>query len=163
MLRKGDTVTLIVSTGPVKIPVAVISFVTLGIEKAKEQAAAMGLLVVEQTVDSEEPAGTVVAQNLDEGSQVYQGDTIVLSVSRGPVQPLIPPEPVRRWISFDLPQDGRDIVHMVVTVSGVKNFEQDVECAQGTISAQLTGSGVETVQVYYDQQLYDQYQVDFNE
>lgn len=162
-LKKGDNVTLVVSTGPEKTPVAVISFVTLSIDMAKKQAKQLGLDVVVKEVDSDEPAGIVVDQDLPENSQANKGDKITLSVSKGPAGTQAPSgDTVTKSVDFSLPQDGRETVHMVVLLDGESAYTGDVNCSQGTIPVELTGSGTGTVQVYYDGQLFETRTVDFN-
>lgn len=151
ILKKGDSVTLVISTGPEKTPVTVISFVNLSFEKAKQQAVTMGLSVTEKDVDSDEPAGTVVDQDIKDGAQAYKGDTITLSVSKGPAGTQPPSgEMVTLPTTFSLPQDGRETVHMKVLLNGESAFEGDVNCSRGEITVDLTGAGTGTVQVYYD-------------
>jgi serine/threonine-protein kinase len=169
-LKQGDSVTLYVSLGPVKVPVTVISFVSQTIETAKEQAKALGLIVHEIDVDSDQPAGIVVKQDVDQGTQLYQGDSITLSVSKGPtntpppVQDPVPSGPMhQKNVSFPLPQDGRDMVDMVVLVEDQTAYDGSVDCSLGEIPVDLWGSGTQTVRVYYDGLLYGQYTVNFDE
>lgn len=162
-LKKGDSVTLVISTGPEKTPVTVISFITLTIDKAKEQAAALGLKVTVKEVDSDEAAGTVVDQDIAAKTQTYAGETITLSVSKGPAGTQTPSgNTVTKSVTFALPQDGRETVYMKVLLNGESQFDGNVDCSQGTIPLDLTGSGTETVQVYYDGVPYEQYQVNFD-
>ncbi|BAK99516.1 serine/threonine protein kinase PrkC [Oscillibacter valericigenes Sjm18-20] len=162
-LKKGDSVTLVISTGPEKTPVTVISFITLTIDKAKEQAAALGLKVTVKEVDSDEAAGTVVDQDIAAKTQTYAGETITLSVSKGPASTQTPSgNTVTKSVTFALPQDGRETVYMVVLLNGESQFDGNVDCSQGTIPLDLTGSGTGTVQVYYDGQLSETRMVDFN-
>jgi serine/threonine-protein kinase len=162
-LEKGGSVMLVVSTGPEKIPVVVIPFITLTIDQAKEQAKTLGLEVVEKDVDSDEPAGTVVDQDIAENTRVYEGTKITLSVSKGPADTQTPSgDMVTKSVTFSLPQDGRETVHMVVLLNGESAYEGDVDCSQGTIPMDLIGSGTETVQVYYDNELFETRAVNFD-
>lgn len=163
-LKKGDTVTLVVSKTPDKTPVTVPMFTTLPIDQAKELAKGMGLVVSEKQVDSTEPAGTVVDQDLPLNSQAYKGDTITLSVSNGPTggQNSGGNTVHNRSERFSLPQDGRETVHMVILLNGQSQFEGDENCSQGTIDVNVEGSGTGTVQVYYDGVLFETRTVDFN-
>ncbi|KAF5066532.1 Serine/threonine-protein kinase PrkC [anaerobic digester metagenome] len=163
-LKKGDTVTLIISTGPNKTPVTVISFLSLPIDKAKEQATAMGLKVTQKDVESGEAAGTVIDQDIPANSKAYVGDTITLSVSKGPADTQSPGNGavVTKPATFSLPQDGRETVHMVVLVNGVSNYEGNVNCSDGSATVDVSGTGIGSVQVYYDGVLFETRQVDFN-
>ncbi|MFF9197143.1 Stk1 family PASTA domain-containing Ser/Thr kinase [Streptomyces sp. NPDC014779] len=51
---------------------------------AELQKAGLKVVVATERVNSPEPAGTVAAQSLAEGSRAAQGDTITLTVSKGP-------------------------------------------------------------------------------
>ncbi|MEU7030217.1 Stk1 family PASTA domain-containing Ser/Thr kinase [Streptomyces sp. NPDC046275] len=51
---------------------------------AELQEAGLKVVVATERVNSPEPAGTVAAQSLAEGSRAAQGDTITLTVSKGP-------------------------------------------------------------------------------
>ena len=162
-LKKGDTVTLVISTGLEKTPVTVPMFTTLSIDKARELAKGTGLAVKEKQVDSTEPAGTVVDQDLPLNSQANKGDTITLSVSNGAANTQPPSgNTVTKSVTFSLPQDGRGTVHMVVLLNGESQYDGNVDCSQGTIPLELTGSGTGTVQVYYDGVLFETRTVDFN-
>ncbi|MET0015834.1 Stk1 family PASTA domain-containing Ser/Thr kinase [Oscillibacter sp.] len=162
-LKKGDSVTLVISTGPEKTPITVISFVNVSFDVAKKQAETMGLKVTEKDVDSDEPAGTVVDQDIKNGTQAYVGDPITLSVSKGPAGTQNPGgNTVAKSVTFSLPQDGRETVHMVVLLNGQSAYEGNVNCSQGTIPLDLYGSGSGTVQVYYDDELFETRTVDFN-
>lgn len=161
-LKKGDTVTLVVSKGPEKEPVTVPSFLTLPIEKVKGQITTLGLVVSVNEVESNEPAGTVIDQSIPEGTQVNKGDTIVLTVSKGSAQ-TAPSENVTISETFALPQDGRESVHVVVTLNGQQQHEGSANCSDGSIAVELTGTGTGNVEVYYDGQLAERRTVDFNE
>lgn len=162
-LKKGDSVTLYVSTGPKKIPVDVLPLTLLPFDRAKELAEGLGLKVEMKEVESAEAAGTVVAQNPAGNTKANKGDTIILSVSRGPAAEQNPDgKKVTKSVFFSLPQDGRETVHMVVLVDGQQGFDGYVNCSQGSITMDLEGSGTCTVKVYYDGTLFEQRQEDFH-
>lgn len=84
-LRKGDTVLLIVSKGPEKKPIIMPNFVNKSIDDAALEAESMGLTVKNHVFQfSSKPAGTVLEQSLQAGTQVKEGDEIVFTVSQGP-------------------------------------------------------------------------------
>ena len=83
-LKKGDSVTLVVSTGPDKTPVTVISFLTYEQTTAVEEAETLGLKVTVKHVYSDALAGTVVEQSIAQDTVVTTGAEIVLTVSDGP-------------------------------------------------------------------------------
>ncbi len=91
-LRKGNTVLLVVSKGPEKVPVAVPSFLEMTIEAAALKAEGLGLKVEEHKYEySEKSSGTVIGQSIETSTTVEQGTSIVFTVSKGP-EPI--PEPV---------------------------------------------------------------------
>ncbi|MET8504667.1 Stk1 family PASTA domain-containing Ser/Thr kinase [Streptomyces sp. NPDC004787] len=57
---------------------------------AELQKAGLKVVVATERVNSPEPAGTVAAQSLAEGSRAAQGDTITLTVSKGPKMVEVP-------------------------------------------------------------------------
>lgn len=91
-LRKGNTVLLVVSKGPEKVPIAVPSFLEMTIEAAALKAEGLGLKVEEHKYEySEKSSGTVIGQSIETSTTVEQGTSIVFTVSKGP-EPI--PEPV---------------------------------------------------------------------
>ena len=93
-----------------------------------------------EIVDSDKPAGEILWQSIESGTEVTEGDTIKFKVSSG----LAPSQ--SRTISVMLPQDGRESVDVWVTVDGEEQYNKHVSCAQGSISVSLTGSGIQHVQ-----------------
>ena len=155
-LKKGDTVTLFVSTGPEKIPVDVLPLTALPVDKAKELARSLGLEVEVKEVESNEAVGMVVAQDPAGNTKANKGDKIILSVSKGPAGTSNPSEDlVHQPATFSLPQDGRETVHIVVLLNGQSQFDGNVNCSDGTTTVDLFGSGTGTVQVYYDGTLFE--------
>lgn len=87
-LEEGETVTLRVSTGPasVKVPNAV----GLPEREARDRLAAAGLQVNVFEVFSDEPKGTVVAQNPAAGERASGDATVRLNVSQGTATVSVP-------------------------------------------------------------------------
>ena len=143
-LKKGDTVTIVFSKGKEVKPVTVINYVGMTLAKAQEQSG--GLIIQIKEVESDSEAGTVIDQDIASGSQVEEGTTITLTVSKGPAQP------VEKTItkSIALPEgEGTVKVRVVVGGSDVQ-FDSDVDRALMEISIPLTGSGTQIVSVYFD-------------
>ncbi|WP_369282287.1 Stk1 family PASTA domain-containing Ser/Thr kinase [Oscillibacter sp. GMB15532] len=162
-LKKGDTVILYVSTGPEKIPVDVLPLTALPVDKAKELARSLGLEVEVKDVESNEAVGMVVAQDPAGNTKANKGDTIILSVSKGPAGTNNPSgNLVLQPATFSLPQDGRETVHMVVLLDGQSQFDGNVNCSDGTTTVDLYGTGSGTVQVYYDGTLFETRTVSFD-
>lgn len=85
-LRKGDTVTLIISKGPETTPVTVPKFVGLNIDETLAQLSSYGLTCTAsdvEVVDSDKPGGQIVWQSLEPTSKVDEWTTIKFQVSAG--------------------------------------------------------------------------------
>jgi serine/threonine-protein kinase len=85
---EGSTVTLRVSKGP--RPVAVPSVIGFSFESANSALLAKGFAVARRDVESNEPAGAVVAQTPGAGTFQAPGTTVTLSVSKGPKTSTVP-------------------------------------------------------------------------
>ncbi len=94
VLEEGQTVTLVVSQGPERIPVSVIRWVGMSLSEAERQIKEMGLVVTEvkQYPSNEYAAGIVTWQSIQPTEQAFKGDGIVLWVSTGP-EPTPTPTP----------------------------------------------------------------------
>jgi len=155
-LEDGDTVTLVVSKGPGQVTIP--NFTAMNIDKAtKDAAETYGLTVKTVQEASDQPAGTVIRQDISVGSEVDKGSTITLTVSDGS---LIKTE---NTISIDceLPTD-RDTVRLVVEVDGKEQYNEAVDCTLGYVSVSLTGSGTQTVTIYWDGVVHAQYPQQFD-
>ena len=86
-LREGDTVTLVVSKGPEKPPVKVLTFTGIDIETARQLATQSGLIVSEVTSrpDGLVASGVVLEQSIDPETLVTEGTKISFVISAGPV------------------------------------------------------------------------------
>jgi eukaryotic-like serine/threonine-protein kinase len=87
-LKRGDTVTVVVSQG--KAPIEVPDLSGQNINDARSQLQGLGLDVNEKYVDSDQPADQVVGQSPKAGTGASQNDTVTLNVSKGPPQVGIP-------------------------------------------------------------------------
>lgn len=85
----GATVTITVNVGPDKVSIPVGLIVGRTVDDAKKALEAMGLKNVRTQEATSEPAdakaGTVLAVNPTEGTQVVEGDQVVLTVATGKV------------------------------------------------------------------------------
>ncbi|WP_412749316.1 Stk1 family PASTA domain-containing Ser/Thr kinase [Krasilnikovia sp. M28-CT-15] len=87
-LKPGDTVTVSVSKG--KAPITVPNVVGSNINAARDQLQRLGLTVVEEYKDSNEPADNVIGQSLKAGAGAQKDDEIKLDVSKGPPLVTVP-------------------------------------------------------------------------
>jgi eukaryotic-like serine/threonine-protein kinase len=81
-IEKGETVTIVVSTGPPMTEVPRV--VGLSYDAAVDRLGDAGLEARRTEVFSDQPVGQVVAQNPRPGAQVREGSTVRVNVSRGP-------------------------------------------------------------------------------
>ena len=86
-LHEGDTVTLVVSKGPEKKPVKVLTFTGIDIDTARQLATQSGLVVSEVTSrpDGMAASGVVLEQSIAPETDVTEGTAISFVISAGPV------------------------------------------------------------------------------
>ena len=147
-LKKGDTVTLIVSQGPEVKPVTVPTFVGLNIDETLAQLSGYGLVCDAadvELVESEKEGGTIVWQSLDPLSKVDEGTRIKFQVSAGLASSSM-------LITVDLPQNGSDTVQVEIYVGDevTPQYSELVHTSDGTVSTTITGTGRKMVKVYFD-------------
>jgi beta-lactam-binding protein with PASTA domain/serine/threonine protein kinase len=87
-LKKGATVTVVVSQG--KAPIEVPDVVGQNINNVRGQLQGLGLSVNERYKDSDQPADTVIAQTPKPGTGAARDDTVTLDVSKGPPTVAVP-------------------------------------------------------------------------
>ena len=147
-LKKGDTVTLIVSQGPEVKPVTVPTFVGLNINDTLAQLSGYGLVCDSadvELVESDKEGGTIVWQSLDPLSKVDEGTRIQFQVSAGLASRTVP-------ITVDLPQNGSDTVQVEIYVGdeSTPQYSELVHTSDGTVNTTISGTGKKMVKVYFD-------------
>ena len=148
ILKKGDTVKLILSKGPDIKPVTVLSFVGMSIDSVLSQLESYKLTCDAadvEVVDSDKPGGTIVWQSPASGETVPEWTTIKFRVSAGLASSALP-------ITVDIPQNGKDIVKVEIYVGDEPNpqYSETVYEADGAVSTTLYGTGRKMVKVYFD-------------
>ena len=148
ILKKGDTVKLILSKGPDIKPVTVLPFVGMSIDSVLSQLESYKLTCDAadvEVVDSDKPGGTVVWQSPASGETVPEWTTIKFRVSAGLASSALP-------ITVDIPQNGKDIVKVEIYVGDEPNpqYSETVYEADGAVSTTLYGTGRKMVKVYFD-------------
>ena len=109
-LKKGDTITLVVSKGKDIKEIQVPKFVGMSYDQALKQVENAGLICLgADTVDSDRPGGEIIWQSLNAYSTAKEGDGISFKVSSGL-------STVRREFTVELPQDDRTTVELTVYV-----------------------------------------------
>ena len=147
-LKKGDTVTLIVSQGTEVKPVTVPTFVGLNIDDTLAQLSGYGLVCDSadvELVESDKEGGTIVWQSLDPLSKVDEGTRIQFQVSAGLASRTVP-------ITVDLPQNGSDTVQVEIYVGdeSTPQYSELVHTSDGTVNTTISGTGKKMVKVYFD-------------
>ena len=148
ILKKGDTVKLILSKGPDIKPVTVLPFVGMSIDSVLSQLESYKLTCDAadvEVVDSDKPGGTIVWQSPASGETVPEWTTIKFRVSAGLASSALP-------ITVDIPQTGKDIVKVEIYVGDEPNpqYSETVYEADGAVSTTLYGTGRKMVKVYFD-------------
>jgi serine/threonine-protein kinase len=87
-LKRGDTVTVVVSQG--QAPIQVPDLTGKNINDARNQLQSLGLTAVEVYKDSDQPADSVLDQSPKGGSHVAKDAEVTLNVSKGPPLVTIP-------------------------------------------------------------------------
>ena len=148
-LKDGDIVRLIVSKGTEQKPVVVSNFVGMQIDKVlRTLQDSLHLVCGEgdiEYVESEAEPNSVIWQSLEPLTTVEEGDTIQFKVSKGITVKEI-------TIGIPLPQDGGTTVLVQVYVGDEENpqYDERVRCSDMTANVKLTGSGTQTIKVYFD-------------
>ena len=148
ILKKGDTVKLILSKGPDIKPVTVLPSVGMSIDSVLSQLESYKLTCDAadvEVVDSDKPGGTIVWQSPASGETVPEWTTIKFRVSAGLASSALP-------ITVDIPQNGKDIVKVEIYVGDEPNpqYSETVYEADGAVSTTLYGTGRKMVKVYFD-------------
>lgn len=169
-LSYGQTVTLVVSSGPAVRSVDVPQLLTMEISKALETLDKLNLKHNVTYMDSEEPEGTVIYQSISQGERVKEGTTIELEVSNGPVEetspddeegegeegennPEFPSLPQSHVVKIPVPSEG-DVIEITIKVDD--ELDQtlpplDLETVvNDEIPIELTGTGIHLVDIYVD-------------
>ena len=87
-LKRGDTVTVIVSQG--KAPITVPDLAGRNINDARAQLQQLGLTAVERYKDSDQQADLVIAQTPKAGTGATKDTEVTLDVSKGPAVIILP-------------------------------------------------------------------------
>ena len=154
VLRQGQTVGLYVSTGPAVETKRVPRVVGQNVTTAIQSLDVVGFKNVEtREVESDEPKGTVVEQSISGGTLVDVNQKIVLSVSLGPEEPSEPTEPdqeVTLEYLFQIPAHDQTVLLSILW--GEVWLVEDVPMEPGVegYTLQLTGTGVQSYDIYID-------------
>ena len=180
-LKPGQTVTLVVSTGPLVKLYPVPELLGLDEQRAIEKLVEHFLKYNITYVNSEEPIGTVIYQSIKQSEEVKPGTTVNLQVSEGPADPEEqepdsednPPVeddplssllPKQRLIDLYLPDLDRDMT-ITVLVDGVEedSFNVDPITVVGSkVQIAITQKGVHEIEVLVDGASWNVFSYDFD-
>ena len=155
----GQVVTVYVSLGTDKKMVDVPNVRGLSIANAQAMLESFNLKLgnVSPVEDSEYPAGTVIAQNPSEGSQLMEGSTVDLNVSQGSAE-----DQTSRIMNIPLPDSLTEICTVQATQDGVEKHREMLSPAEvGTWKVAFSGEGTSNIKVLIDGELYLEYTLDF--
>ena len=155
MLKKGDTITLVVSKGPETTIVP--NFVGQNIDRVMTQLIDPWNLGTEGAVyeqSSDKPAGTILSQSIEDATEVPVGTNIDFVVSSGAAAQQ------NVTVNFELPSD-RVSVTLRVELDGSVVYQEVVDCALGSVAVTMSGSGTKTVSYYWDGVLQESFPQDF--
>ncbi len=181
-VRRGDTITLVLSRGPEVQTVTMIDLTGMTEADARRQIQTMGLAVGRVTPeDSDQPEGQVTWQSVSVLSKVKEGTAVDLRVSAGAGEtpsptpeptptPTPPPTPEptpamsQKAIFVHLPEgmEEKDSVQVRIDVDGATVYSETVETFAFPISPLVPGRGSQQVSVYVDGVLEEQYTETFS-
>jgi eukaryotic-like serine/threonine-protein kinase len=128
VLVAGSSVRINVSKGP--RPIAVPNAVGSSYEVAAAQLQSAGFTVGRVDVESERPAGEVVAQTPPGNSTASRGSSVTLSVSQGPTTVTVPD------VSFQAVPDARATLRAAGFRVSVRRQDTDDETLDGIVMSQ---------------------------
>ncbi|SFP13167.1 serine/threonine protein kinase [Oscillibacter sp. PC13] len=154
-LKKGDTITLVISKGPQLEEFPVPFFVGQPIDKVREQLKGPWPLTCTDAdiewVDSDEDEGIITWQSIDGGATAKEGDTIKFKVSNGKG---ISQGSGSDILTVSLPTD-RDSGRIQVYLDGSLVYDDTLVFADWnwTFTREFTGTGSAEATVYIDGEL----------
>ncbi len=180
-LKPGQTVTLVVSTGPMVKLYPVPELFGMDEQRAIENLVEHFLKYNITYIPSDEPKGTVIYQSIKQGEEVKAGTTVNLQVSDGPANPEEqdpdpeedPPAeedplnsvlPKQRLIDLYLPDLDQDMT-VTVLVDGVEEDTFDVDpitVVGSKVQIAITRKGVHEIEVLIDGVSWNIFSYDFD-
>lgn len=164
----GSTVTVIVSSGPANTKQKVPDLTGMTQSAAQKMLESYGLALGDVSQEeSDSPAGTVISQTVQEGTEVAKGTRVGITIAKAAEQtPDEPDNPAGSGtVSFtnsnskivvQLPTD-RDTCNVTVSVGGSQLYNHTVRTSNGTAECRVSYSGQKHVVVTIDgNTVYDQ-------
>ena len=180
-LKSGQTINLWISTGPKTVFAKMPGVVGMMKQEALDLLESKGFAnVVTIDVESDEPKGKVVSQSAEKNTELDVNTEIRLEISEGPEPteesttettqaPTAPPEtqttptePSPVHVTFSLPV--REEAYYLSILQNGTEIVSNVEIAPGSNGyvLELTGSGVQTYDLYINGQFYQTQRVEFS-
>ena len=179
-LKSGQTINLWISTGPKTVFAKMPNLVGMTKEDALKLLDDRGFTnVVPIDVASDEPKGKVVSQSAEKNTELDVNTEIILEISEGPEPteetteatqaPTAPPEtettptaPAPVNVTFSLPV--REEAYYLSILQNGTEIVSNVEIAPGSNGyvLALTGSGIQTYDLYINGQFYQTQRVEFS-
>ena len=180
-LKSGQTINLWISTGPKTVFAKMPGVVGMMKQEALDLLESKGFTnVVSIDVESDEPKGKVVSQSAEKNTELDVNTEIRLEISEGPEPteesttettqaPTAPPEtqttptePSPVNVTFSLPV--REEAYYLSILQNGTEIVSNVEIAPGSNGyvLALTGSGVQTYDLYINGQFYQTQRVEFS-
>lgn len=150
----GDTVTVYYSNGAAKKKFSMPKLVDLSLHKAKLAIADNNLREGEmRAVDSELPENTVISQDPAVGEEVEEYTEVSLTYSNGKGGSSSSSETSvnTRLIRIKVPSD-RESTLVTVYQNGSQVYNKIHAASDGMVDIQISGSGTQKVDIYYDGQ-----------
>lgn len=164
MRPNQDEVQLVVSLGPETKRVRVLDFVGQSRSWAESKLELSNLQCkVIETYSETIPAGEIIDQNPQGGTEVDEGSTVNLEVSLGPDPSTIPAEVSKTVvISMPLTAEPGELLHMTVTMNGETVLDKTVDTAmQMAVPVTVSGTGHTVLSVYFNGVLDHNIPIDF--
>lgn len=174
-LKPGQTVVLVVSTGPVEVSMP--NVVGMSLTKAYETLKDAGFTnITSEEEESSEPKGDVIRQSAKRGDMVAVTEKIVLYVSKGVEETTAPttepttaptettaPEDVEVTKTIELKLPAREESYSLEAKMNGEPVADPIEIEPGTTSQTIsvTGTGVKYVEIYINGEYYGTEKVDF--
>ncbi|MDK2799880.1 MAG: eukaryotic-like serine/threonine-protein kinase [Clostridiales bacterium] len=161
-VKAGDIVNLYVSNGREVKMVKVPDFIGKSEDEVTKMIAQVGLVKGHiKTEISTEPKNTVIGQSIPANTEVEEKTAIDLVVSGGQ-----PTDERERYININLPQDKDTVKVKVVANSNEGSkvvYQKTHDRDDSPVTVKLTGKGIISIQVYFDNILKAEDTIDFGE
>lgn len=152
---KDSTITIYVSSGAEKVKVPSVAGETLDVAKSRIEAEGLKVGSISYESSNEVAEGRVISVNPSVGTEVAKNTEISIVVSEGK-------KDTDLTVNINLPSGVSGSMTMTAYVDGSLYTTETVRSSMGTFALGVTGQGTKSVKIYLDDQLYAEYQLDFD-